>query len=153
MARIAGVDIPNNKRGEVSLTYIYGIGVNRSREILISAGVDLNKKVGTSIICGGPFNSGVLVGRKMWNYSNATNEILNKVKLLSKVADNYNVPLPAAALQFPLFNKIISSVIPGARSKNEYQQILEWFQFEIPSDFWHELKSKKLIDSSAPICE
>ncbi len=45
MARIAGVDIPNNKRGEVSLTYIYGIGVNRSREILISAGVDLNKKV------------------------------------------------------------------------------------------------------------
>ena len=45
MARIAGVDIPNNKRGEISLTYIYGVGINRSREILIKAGVDVNKKV------------------------------------------------------------------------------------------------------------
>ena len=45
MARIAGVDIPNNKRGEISLTYIYGVGINRSRDILKKAGVDLNKKV------------------------------------------------------------------------------------------------------------
>ncbi len=45
MARIAGVDIPKEKRGEISLTYIYGIGRNRSREILSKAGVDLNIKV------------------------------------------------------------------------------------------------------------
>ena len=45
MARIAGVDIPKEKRGEISLTYIYGIGRNRSREILAKAGVDINKKV------------------------------------------------------------------------------------------------------------
>ena len=45
MARIAGVDIPNDKRGEISLTYIYGIGRNRSRDILKKSGVDLNKKV------------------------------------------------------------------------------------------------------------
>jgi len=45
MARIAGVDIPKDKRGEISLTYIYGIGRNRSREILIKAKVDINKKV------------------------------------------------------------------------------------------------------------
>ena len=111
------------------------------------------KKAGTSIICGGPFNSGVLVGREMWNYSNATKEILNKVKSLLKIAEKYNVPLPAASLQFPLFNSIISSVIPGARSKTEYKQILEWFKFEIPSEFWKELRSKKLIDPNAPICE
>ncbi len=110
-------------------------------------------KVGTSIICGGPFNSGVLVGREMWNYANASQEILNKVKLLSKVADKYNVPLPAASLQFPLFNKIISSVIPGVRSKSEYQQILEWFKLEIPLEFWQELRVKELIDSNAPIGE
>ncbi len=40
MARIAGVDIPRNKQVEVSLTYIYGIGRSRSREILDKAGVD-----------------------------------------------------------------------------------------------------------------
>ena len=45
MARIAGVDIPKDKRGVISLTYIYGIGNNRSLEILIKAGVDINKKV------------------------------------------------------------------------------------------------------------
>ena len=45
MARIAGVDIPKDKRGEISLTYIYGIGRIRSREILIKAKVDINKKV------------------------------------------------------------------------------------------------------------
>jgi small subunit ribosomal protein S13 len=45
MARIAGVDIPKNKRGEVSLTYIYGIGRSSARKILEKAGVDYNKKV------------------------------------------------------------------------------------------------------------
>ena len=45
MARIAGVDIPKNKRGEVSLTYIYGIGRSSAQKILDKAGVDWNKKV------------------------------------------------------------------------------------------------------------
>jgi len=45
MARIAGVDIPNNKRGEISLTYIYGIGRSAAQKILTEAGVDWNKKV------------------------------------------------------------------------------------------------------------
>lgn len=44
MARIKGVDIPNDKRVEVSLTYIYGIGKNLSKEILEAAKVDINKK-------------------------------------------------------------------------------------------------------------
>ncbi|MBP6978254.1 MAG: 30S ribosomal protein S13 [Bacteroidales bacterium] len=45
MARISGIDIPKNKRGEVALTYIYGIGRSSARHILQEAGVDLNKKV------------------------------------------------------------------------------------------------------------
>ena len=44
MARIKGVDIPDNKRIEVSLTYIYGIGRKLSRSILTAANVDLDKK-------------------------------------------------------------------------------------------------------------
>ena len=44
MARIKGVDIPNDKRIEISLTYIYGIGKNLSKTILKNANVDLNKK-------------------------------------------------------------------------------------------------------------
>ena len=45
MARIAGIDLPKNKRGVIGLTYIYGIGRSLSSEILAKAGIDENKKV------------------------------------------------------------------------------------------------------------
>lgn len=45
MARIVGVDIPNNKRGEIALTYIYGVGRSRANSVLTEAGVDKNLKV------------------------------------------------------------------------------------------------------------
>ncbi|HYG49762.1 MAG TPA: 30S ribosomal protein S13 [Flavobacteriales bacterium] len=46
MARIAGIDLPKNKRGEVGLTYVYGIGRSKAREILTAAGVNFDIKVG-----------------------------------------------------------------------------------------------------------
>ena len=46
MARVAGVDLPRDKRSEVALTYIFGIGRSSSRRILVRAGVDLNRRVG-----------------------------------------------------------------------------------------------------------
>ncbi|MBE6200588.1 MAG: 30S ribosomal protein S13 [Rikenellaceae bacterium] len=45
MARIVGVDLPKNKRGEIGLTYIYGIGRSTARKILDMAGIDYNTKV------------------------------------------------------------------------------------------------------------
>jgi len=45
MARIVGVDLPKNKRGEVALTYIYGVGRSNARKILEGAGVELDTKV------------------------------------------------------------------------------------------------------------
>ncbi len=45
MARIIGVDLPRNKRGEVGLTYIYGVGRSTARKVLDEAGVDRNAKV------------------------------------------------------------------------------------------------------------
>ena len=45
MARIAGVDLPKNKRGEIGLTYIFGIGRSTARYILDKAGIDYDKKV------------------------------------------------------------------------------------------------------------
>ena len=46
MARIKGVDIPNNKRIEIALTYIYGVGRSLSNKVLAAAKVDFNKKAG-----------------------------------------------------------------------------------------------------------
>jgi small subunit ribosomal protein S13 len=45
MARIAGIDLPKNKRGEIGLTYIYGIGRSRAQYILTKAGINFDKKV------------------------------------------------------------------------------------------------------------
>jgi len=45
MARISGVDLPKNKRGEIGLTYIYGIGRTTAKKILTSNGIDVNTKV------------------------------------------------------------------------------------------------------------
>jgi small subunit ribosomal protein S13 len=45
MARIAGVDLPANKRAEIGLTYIYGIGRSRSNKILAEAGINLDKRI------------------------------------------------------------------------------------------------------------
>lgn len=66
MARIAGVDIPQNKRGEIALTYIYGIGRSTAQKILTEAGIDWDKKV------------------KDW-----TDEEQNKVR--NVIGDNYKV--------------------------------------------------------------
>ncbi|MDG1278927.1 MULTISPECIES: 30S ribosomal protein S13 [Algoriphagus] len=46
MARIAGVDIPDNKRGEIGLTYIFGIGRSSAKAILSKAGISFDKKAG-----------------------------------------------------------------------------------------------------------
>ena len=45
MARISGIDLPKNKRGEIGLTYIYGIGRSTAQHILTEAGIDFNTKV------------------------------------------------------------------------------------------------------------
>ena len=106
---------------------------------------------GTTIICGGPFNSGVLVGREMWNYAKAPEEVVEKARALGAVADKFSVPLAAAALQFPLGNDIVTAVIPGPRNKNELEQILTWNETPIPAEFWAELKTKGLLDDSSPV--
>jgi D-threo-aldose 1-dehydrogenase len=106
---------------------------------------------GTSIICGGPFNSGVLVGREMWNYAKAPDDIVARVGRLKSVAADHRVSLPAAALQFPIAHPVVSSVIPGSRSADEFRGILEWAREDIPAAFWSDLKAAGLLHPDAPL--
>lgn len=105
---------------------------------------------GTTIICGGPFNSGILAGRDMWNYAKAPADVIAKVQALNREADAFSIPLPAAALQFPLGNDSVTSVIPGPRSAAELRQIVDWFKTPIPGEFWAAVRSKGLIAETAP---
>lgn len=109
------------------------------------------EKVGTTIICGGPFNSGVLVGREMWNYAKAPDDVIERVQKLKAIANDNAVPLPAAALQFPLAHPVVSSVIPGSRSQEEFRQILDWAKFDITEQFWSDLRSAGLLHEDAPV--
>ncbi|MGR3464944.1 aldo/keto reductase [Limimaricola sp.] len=109
------------------------------------------RDAGTSIICGGPFNSGILVGRETWNYATAPGEVVDKARALARVADSFGVPLPAAALQFPLGHDLVTSVIPGPRNAEEFRQNLEWSRTPVPGEFWAALRSKGLLHEAAPV--
>lgn len=108
------------------------------------------EKAGTSIICGGPFNSGLLVGGDTWNYSKAPKNLIEKTKKLASIADEFNIPLGAAALQFPQAHNIITSVIPGPRSDAELLEIIAWQEIKIPVEFWNALKDKNLLVIDTP---
>lgn len=106
---------------------------------------------GTSIVIGGPLNSGILAGRDTWNYAPAPAEVKDRVRRIAEICDRHKVPLPAAALQFPLAHKAVAATIPGPRSVEEFRQNLELIRYPIPGDLWAELKQAGLLHSSAPV--
>ncbi len=106
---------------------------------------------GASIVVGGPFNSGILVGRNLWNYAPAPAEVMARVEAIARVCDSHGVPLGAAALQFPLAHPVVASVIPGPRSAAELNQILDWFSLDIPRSLWSDLRSEDLLMANAPV--
>ena len=109
---------------------------------------------GVGIIVGGGYNSGILangaIPGAMYNYAPAAPEILEQVRKIEAVCARHGVPLPAAALQFPLGHPIVASIIPGAISRTQVERNVSAFRHPIPVDFWAELKHDKLIRSDAP---
>ena len=106
---------------------------------------------GTSLVIGGPFNSGVLVGGDTWDYGTVPVEVRTRVAALSACCNEYDVPLPAAALQFPLAHPAVASVIPGLRSPAELADTLSWTGHAIPPAFWAALKDGGLVHQDAPL--
>ncbi|HVY21517.1 MAG TPA: aldo/keto reductase [Bauldia sp.] len=108
------------------------------------------EKMGASIVVGGPFNSGILAGGKTFNYAKAPKDVVARVKKIAAVCADHNVPLPAAALQFPVANPLVASIIPGPRSPGELRQIFDYWQTKIPPALWSDLKTAGVLDKSAP---
>lgn len=112
--------------------------------------------LGTSIVIGGPYNSGLLAtGTRTslplyFNYGRAPLPVIEKVRRIESICDRYDVPLAAAALQFPLAHPQVASVIPGISSAAKIAQTLEWHGRVIPTDFWTALKSEGLINADSP---
>jgi D-threo-aldose 1-dehydrogenase len=111
------------------------------------------ERQGNAIVIGGPFNSGVLVGNGKFNYEDAPAEVIRRVEAIAAVCREFNVPLPAAALQFPMAHPAVVSCIPGAADPAQLRQNAAWFDTPIPYELWQVLKQRGLLDERAPVPE
>ncbi|MBB5751603.1 aldo/keto reductase [Prosthecomicrobium pneumaticum] len=109
---------------------------------------------GIGILTAGPYNSGILAtgarpGAK-YNYQPAPQDILDRVAGIEAVCGRHGVPLPAAAVQFPLAHPAISAMVPGAVRPEEVEANVKLVETPIPADFWAELKHEGLLRADAP---
>ena len=113
------------------------------------------KKNNIGIILGGVFNSGILakgIGEQVtYRYDKIPIDIKEKYKRISKICLEYDVPVPAAALQFSYSNKLISSMILGIDRTEQIQQNFENLNFSIPKELWDKLIKEKIIDERSMI--
>jgi D-threo-aldose 1-dehydrogenase len=113
------------------------------------------EKRGVSVILGGPYNSGILTGNvkpgATHDYVAAAAPLIDKAQKIEAVCKRHNVPLGAAAMQFPLAHPTMCSVIPGALSIAEVEQNVAHMHRKIPNELWSELKREGLIDPAAPV--
>jgi D-threo-aldose 1-dehydrogenase len=92
-----------------------------------------------SIIAGGVFNSGVLAGGDTFDYEAAPPDVLARVESLRGTCARWNIPLPAAAVQFPLRHPAVVSVLVGCRTPQEVEEDVRLSQLELPPALWGEL--------------
>lgn len=110
-----------------------------------------------SIIIGGAYNSGILATGVRnrtplrYNYAHAPERIVDKVSRIESTCERFEVPLAAAALQFPLAHPAVASVIPGIGKPGRIEQTLNLFTFEIPAEFWSALVEQNLLRDDAPV--
>jgi len=106
-----------------------------------------------SIVVGGVFNSGILINPApgtRYNYVPAEQAVIARAQRIKAVCDRYEIPLPAAALQFPLAHPRVCTVLLGIRSIDELKKDLQWLDVSIPGELWAELKYEGLLREDAP---
>jgi D-threo-aldose 1-dehydrogenase len=110
---------------------------------------------GVGIVVGSPLASGILatgpVPGAKYNYADAPPDILDKTMRIQAVCQRHGVPLPAAALQFPLGHPSVAAIIPGAVSAAQVEQNFSAMNVKIPADLWAELKAENLLHPEAPV--
>ena len=115
------------------------------------------REAGVSVVVGGPFNSGILAtgvngpGPFYYNYEAAPATVVERVRAIEAVCEEYQVPLSAAALQFPLAHPQVVSVIAGFASAQQVRQARAWLDWSISPAFWQALQAQGLLDETAPL--
>jgi D-threo-aldose 1-dehydrogenase len=109
---------------------------------------------GIGVVIGAVFSSGLYatgpVPDARFNYLDPTPEERERARQIEAICKRHNVPLAAAALQFPLHHPLVASVIPGAFQPDHVTDNIRYLQHEIPDTLWAELKRRGLIHQDAP---
>ncbi len=109
---------------------------------------------GVGVVVGAPYASGILatgpVPEAKYFYAPASAEARDKVQRIQSVCDRHQVPLKAAALQFPLGHPLVASIIPGAFTPEQVQENRQLLDVALPADFWEELRHEGLLRPDAP---
>jgi len=97
----------------------------------------LCEKLGVAVLAAGVFQGGVLAQ----SAPQGSPELVRRIDRLREVCRRYDVPLLAAAVQFPLAHPAVPAVVVGARSPQEITEVAAWLDREIPPEFWAALRS------------
>lgn len=106
---------------------------------------------GLSIVVGGPYSSGALVGGPNFEYAPATPQILAKVAGIRAIAERHSISMKAAGLQFALAHPAVAAVIPGASRPARIAEDGAALRELVPADFWRELRAAGLVHRDAPL--
>ncbi len=105
-------------------------------------------KKNCSILIAGVYNSGVLANPNpgaTYNYVPASEEIITRARKIGEFFSQRNIPLTAAALQYPQRHPAVTMVLTGSRSRAELESNIADFNMEIPSSIWQELEESGLV--------
>jgi D-threo-aldose 1-dehydrogenase len=103
---------------------------------------------GVAVIAGGVFNSGVLAGNGHYNYAPAEPAVLARVARLAEICARWEVPLSAAAIQFPLGHPAVACVLVGCRTSAEVDEDVALLGRELPAGLWEELHAEGLLQGA-----
>lgn len=108
------------------------------------------RRAGTGVVVAGPFNSGILAGGTTFDYAAAAPAVARRAAALRAACAAFGVPLPAAALQFPLGHPAVVSCVAGAETAAQLRANVADFERPIPAELWATLARDGLIDGAAP---
>ncbi|PXX58332.1 D-threo-aldose 1-dehydrogenase [Nocardia tenerifensis] len=97
---------------------------------------------GVRVLVAGVLNSGILADpwhRTTFDYRPAQREIVDRAQAMARVCAKYDVPLRAAALQFPRRNPAVAATVIGAGTKAEVEDTIAMLNTPVPEDLWHEV--------------
>jgi D-threo-aldose 1-dehydrogenase len=111
---------------------------------------------GVSVVIGGVFNSGILIDPvpgAHFNYVPADQALLVRARAIQQICNKHDVPMAAAALQFPLAHPRVCTVLIGPRTIGELETDLSLFEVEIPAQLWADLRQEGLLGADIPTPE